>query len=48
MANMKKDAQEALKDKFNEKEFHEAILKSGSAPFSVVEKNVKEYIKQTK
>lgn len=48
LANLKTDAQDELKDKFNDKDFHEAILKSGSAPFSVVEKNVKAYIEATK
>lgn len=48
LANLKKDAQEELKDKFNDKKFHEAILKSGAAPFSVVEENVKDYIESAK
>ena len=48
IAQLKEDAQKELKDKFNDKKFHEALLKSGSAPFSVVEKNIEEYIKNTK
>lgn len=48
IANLKMNAQDKLKDKFNDKDFHEVILKSGAAPFSVVEKNVKEYIKNKK
>lgn len=48
LANLKKDAQDELKDKFNDKDFHEAILKSGAAPFSVVEENVKDYIESAK
>lgn len=48
IANLKKDAQEELKDKFNDRDFHEAILKSGAAPFHVVEENVKDYIESTK
>ena len=48
IANLKKDAQEELKDKFNDRDFHEAILKSGAAPFHVVEKNVKDYIESAK
>lgn len=48
LANLKKDAQEELKDKFNDKKFHEAILKSGAAPFPVVEENVKDYIESAK
>ena len=48
IANLKKDAQEELKDKFNDRDFHEAILKSGAAPFSVVEENVKDYIESAK
>ena len=48
IANLKKDAQEELKDKFNDRHFHEAILKSGAAPFHVVEENVKDYIESAK
>ena len=48
IANLKKDAQEELKDKFNDRDFHEAILKSGVAPFHVVEENVKDYIESAK
>lgn len=48
LANLKKEAQDELKDKFNDKDFHEAILKSGAAPFSVVEENVKDYIESAK
>lgn len=48
IANPKKDAQEELKDKFNDRDFHEAILKSGAAPFHVVEENVKDYIESAK
>ena len=46
--DLKKDAQEELKDKFNDRDFHEAILKSGAAPFHVVEENVKDYIESAK
>ncbi|MCR0474136.1 DUF885 domain-containing protein [[Clostridium] innocuum] len=48
IANLKKDAQEELKDKFKDRDFHEAILKSGAAPFHVVEENVKDYIESAK
>lgn len=48
IANLKKDAQEELKDKFNDRDFHEVILKSGAAPFHVVEENVKDYIESAK
>ena len=48
IANLKKDAQEELKDKFNDRDFHEAILKSGAEPFHVVEENVKDYIESAK
>lgn len=37
-------AQDKLKDKFNDKDFHEAILKSGTAPYGVVKRNVEAYI----
>ena len=41
---IRENATEKLGDSFNEKEFNEAVLKSGNAPFSVVEKNVDSYI----
>lgn len=44
---MKEKAQEALSDKFEDKAFHEALLKSGTAPFSVVERNIDAYITQS-
>ena len=45
---LKETAQNKLGDKFNDKKFHEAILKSGNAPFTVVERNVAAYIKSAK
>ena len=48
IANLKKDAQDELKDKFNDRDFHEAIRKRGAAPFHVVEENVKDYIESAK
>lgn len=47
-ANLKTKAQNELKDNFNDKAFHEAILKSGAAPFAVVERNVDAYIEANK
>lgn len=41
---LREDAQQALGSKFDDKSFHEAILKSGSVPFNAVEQNVEEYI----
>lgn len=45
---LKNMAQMDLGDKFNELDFHTAILKSGSAPFDVVKKNVEDYITQAR
>lgn len=45
---LKEKAQEALGDKFEDKAFHEALLKSGNAPFKVVERNIDAYIKANK
>lgn len=45
---MKEDAQEKLGDKFSELGFHEALLKSGQAPFSIVRKNIDDYIRAAK
>ena len=41
---LKEQAQDALGDQFREEAFNAAILRSGSAPFSVVERNVEAYI----
>lgn len=45
---LKEDAQEQLKEKFDEMEFHKALLSSGSAPFNVVKDNIDEYINEVK
>ncbi len=47
-SDLKEEAQEELGDKFNNKDFNKAILESGNAPFSVVEKYVDEYIETAK
>ena len=44
--NLKQEAKRKLKDEFDPKQFHESILKSGPAPFSVVEENVYAYIEK--
>ncbi len=46
--NMKEEAQESLSEQFHNKKFNEAILKSGTAPFFVVERNVEAYINEAK
>lgn len=43
-AALRRTAEESLGDAFNEKSFHEALLRSGTAPFTVVERNVQAYI----
>lgn len=43
---LRKKAEEALGDKFNIGEFHEAILQNGSVPLTVLEKQVDAYIEQ--
>lgn len=45
---LRNKAEEALGDKFSEKEFHEALLKSGDTIFDVVERNINQYIEETK
>lgn len=45
---LKEEAQDQLGDKFNDKDFHTALLKSGTAPFSVVKKNIEAYIDDAK
>lgn len=44
---LRKKAEEALGDKFNIGEFHEAILQNGSVPLTVLEMQVDAYIDQT-
>ena len=44
---LKEKAQDALGNQFQEKAFNEVILKSGTVPFSVVERNVEAYIKNS-
>ncbi|MBS6866166.1 MAG: DUF885 domain-containing protein [Ruthenibacterium sp.] len=43
---MRESAQQALGGSFAEEGFHEAILKSGAAPFYVVQRNVDAYISE--
>lgn len=45
---IKENAMNKLGEKFDNKEFHTALLKSGNTPFSVVEKNMKDYIDKNK
>lgn len=45
---LRKTAEEALGGDFDETAFHEALLKSGDAPFMVVERNVKDYIERAR
>ena len=46
IAAMKEDAQEALGDLFTDQEFNEALLESGVAPFSVVQRHISDYIER--
>lgn len=46
--NMKDKAQEELGDKFNDKDFHEALIKNGQTYFSIVEESINQYIENTK
>ncbi len=43
---LRKEAEDALGRSFSEIDFHEALLKSGAAPFSIVRRNVEDYIAQ--
>ena len=40
-----KEAKDTMNDKYDEKKFIETLLKSGNAPFSVIQENVEDYIK---
>lgn len=46
--NMKKDAQKELGKRFDEKEFHTALLESGTAPFPVVQQHIDAYVEKNK
>ena len=46
--NMKEDAQQALGSRFHEKEFHTALLESGTAPFQVVQRHIDAYVEKNK
>ncbi len=45
--NMKEYAQEQLGNRFDEKEFHTALLESGTAPFQIVQQHIDAYIEKT-
>lgn len=44
---LRDQAETALGDQFQDKAFHEALLKSGSVPFFLSQQNITEYIEQT-
>ena len=46
--NLKTKAEEALGDKFNDKDFHQALIKNGARNFDVVEEQINEYISENK
>lgn len=46
--NLKTTAKKELGNKFDDVKFHETLLKSGCAPFTIVEKNVENYIETNK
>lgn len=40
-----KEAKDTMNDKYDDKKFIETLLKSGNAPFSVIQENIEDYIK---
>lgn len=46
--NMKDEAQEELGDKFNDKDFHQALIKNGQTYFSIIEESIDQYIEEKK
>ena len=42
--DLKDEAQEELGNRFESKDFHEALIKNGPTYFSVVEESIEEYI----
>ena len=45
---MKEEAQDELGESYSDLGFHTALLKSGQAPFDIVQENIDQYIKETK
>jgi len=41
-------AQQELGNKFNQREFHDVLLKSGSLPLEILEEQVNDYIQKKK
>jgi uncharacterized protein (DUF885 family) len=41
-------AQQELGDKFDQREFHETVLKNGSLPLEILEEQVNDYIQKKK
>ena len=48
IARLRQWAETELGDQFSEREFHEALLKSGNTIFDVAERNIGQYIRDTK
>lgn len=44
---LREEAETALGDQFQDKTFHQALLKSGNVPFFIARRNITEYIEQT-
>ncbi len=47
-AEFRREAEKELGEKFDAPSFHRAVLKAGSAPFDIVQRNVKKYIRERK
>lgn len=45
---LKEEAETQLLNQFDDKKFHQALLKSGTAPFHVVKRNVNDYIQKNR
>ena len=43
--NLKLKAQQALQDKYTDKEFHQALIQDGARNFDIIESNIEQYIK---
>ncbi len=48
MVELREEAQKALGERFSMPEFHDVVLRTGMVPFEILERQVKEYVRENK